>query len=159
MATRVLKRVPGFLSLLALVLLAGVPDVAAEPAADLTVTVIHAKRGPPFLHPALKPMWTTLQKSFGDKFAHYDQISTASRRLALGERLTVSTPDGGTFSAIYQGVTESKGLLRIHLEFGDFRTKVRVHDGGVFFQAGKRHQGGTLVVAVSAALRGAGAHD
>ena len=67
-------------------------------------------------------------------------------------RVEVSLPEGGTFAAIYGGVTPEKGLLRVSLEYGDFRTKVRIHDGGVFFQAGKKVREGTLVIAIKAEL-------
>lgn len=134
------------------VLLTGSVRVDADPKASLTVTVIHARKGPPFLHEDLKPMWETLKKTFGDKFGYYDKVEHKVRQVAKLGKTVVKMPDGERFAAIYKGITPNKGLLRIALEYGDFRTKVRIHDGGLFFQAGKKYKGGVLVVAVQARL-------
>jgi len=127
-------------------------EAEAGPSAEVTLTVILARREPPKLHPGLQKMWDTLRRSFGDKFAYFDLAGESSRRLAEGERIETVLPNGDRFAAIYQGVTEEKGLLRVHLEMGEFRTKVRVHDGGTFFQAGRRHGDATVLIGVRAAL-------
>lgn len=124
----------------------------ADPKASLTVVVIHAKKGPPFLHPDLKPLQDTLKKTFGDKYGYYDKLKDTTRQVARLGKTSLDMPDGERFAAIYKGITPNKGLLRIALEYGDFRTKVRIHDGGLFFQAGKKHDGGVLVVAIKATL-------
>jgi len=127
-------------------------DAWADPPARLEVTVIQAKAGPPYLHPELKGLWTTLKKTFGDKFSYYQKIASRQGVVANGQSVSVPLPDGTVFEATYSGVTDKKNLLRVHLAFGEFRTKVRIHDGGVFFQAGRKYDRGTLVIAVSAAL-------
>lgn len=134
------------------VMLAGALPVYADPAASVTVTVIHARKGEPYLHEALKPLWETLRKTFGAKFDSYDQVSSQTRTLAVDQRFELSMPNGDSFAAIYGGITPEKGLLRISLEYGDFRTKVRIHDGGMFFQAGRSWKGGTLVLAIKASI-------
>jgi hypothetical protein len=120
--------------------------------ARVTVTVILAKKEPPHLHPALQPLWDTLKQSFGDKFGNFDQVGETTRTVDEGQPVETTLPTGERFAAIYGGVTPDKGLLRVNVEMGEFRTKVRIHDGGVFFQAGKRFKDGTLIVAVRAAL-------
>jgi len=127
-------------------------DAEAQPRAQVTLTVILAQREPPKLHPGLQKMWDTLRRSFGDRFSHFDLAGETTRVLAEGDRVETTLPNGERFAAIFRGVTEEKGLLRVHLEMGEFRTKVRVHDGGVFFQAGKRHGNATILVGVRAAL-------
>ncbi len=127
-------------------------SAAADPKATVSVTVILAKKGPPHLHPALQPMWDTLRQTFGEKFASYDVHDQTSRKVDPGTPVDVMLPNGVKFSATYSGVTPDKGLLRVNVDMGDFQTKVRIHDGGVFFQAGQKHDGGTLVVAVRATL-------
>jgi len=124
----------------------------ADPKAAVTITVIHAKKGPPFLHQDLKPMWKTLKGTFGDKFGYYDKVQRETREVAKLGKTGLKMPDDERFSVIYKGVTPQKGLLRIAIEYGDFRTKVRIHDGGLFFQAGKKYDGGILVVAVHVRL-------
>jgi len=130
-----------------------VPLVAeADPRATVAVTVIHAKKGQPYLHDGLKPLWDTLKKTFGDKFTHYNLLSKKQRQVAKYGKVRLKIPDGERFAVIYKGVTPKKGLLRVALEYGDFRTKVRIHDGGLFFQAGKKYRGGVLLVAITATL-------
>lgn len=138
-------------TILAAAVLGTTADAAAEaPAVRFEITVIQAKAGPPYLNPELKPLWSTLKKTFGDKYAHYQKVTARSGTVADGEALSVPLPDGTVFKATYTGVTDKKRLLRVHLAFGEFRTKVRIHDGGVFFQAGRKYEGGTLIIAVSA---------
>lgn len=142
-------------TILAAAVLGATADAAADaPAARFEITVIQAKSGPPFLNPELKPLWSTLKKTFGDKYAHYQKVTARSGVVADGQALSVPLPDGTVFEATYNGLTDKKRLLRVHLAFGEFRTKVRIHDGGVFFQAGRKFDGGTLIIAVNASLVG-----
>lgn len=145
------RRFLAALALLGAVVAAALPAYA-DADASVTVTVIHARKGQPFLHEALRPLWETLQKTFGNKFDSYDQVSTETRTVAVDQRFDVRMPNGDSFAAIYGGITPEKGLLRISLEYGDFRTKVRIHDGGMFFQAGRAWKDGTLVVAIKASI-------
>jgi len=125
---------------------------AADPKAKVDVTVIHAKKGPPHLNASLQPLWDTLRQTFGEKFAHYEVLDRTSKSVDSGAPVEVKLPNGERFAAIYNGITPDKGLLRVNLEMGEFRTKVRIHDGGTFFQAGQKHDGGTLIIAIRAAL-------
>jgi hypothetical protein len=124
----------------------------ADPRATIEVTVIEARKGPPFLHDALKPMWDMLKRSFGEKFAYYGLVQATTGSVDPGGKVDVTMPGDERFSAGYEGVTPEKGLLRVSIECGDLRTKVRIHDGGTFFQAGRRLGEGTLIVAVKATL-------
>lgn len=128
-------------------------SASADPKASVSVTVIHAKKGPPHLHASLQPMWDTLRQTFGEKFSYYEVLDRSTGVVESGGAVAVNLPNGERFAAIYNGITPEKGLLRVNVEMGEFRTKVRIHDGGVFFQAGAKHDGGTLVVAVRAALQ------
>ena len=121
--------------------------------AELKITVIHAKSGEPYLSPELRPLWRTIRKTFGDQFSSYRQITSKAGVVQEGKQVTVDLPDGTTFEAMYNGVTKKAGLLRVHLAFGEFRTKVRIHSGGTFFQAGRKYDKGTLIIAVSATLK------
>lgn len=123
-----------------------------EPSAKITITVIKARKSPPFLDEVLKPIWPTLKKTFGDRFAYYEQFSTTEETLLVNQSTSAQMPGGQPFKAIYGGLSPNKGLLRVHLEFGEYRTKVRIHDGGVFFQAGSKHEKDTIVVAIKAEL-------
>lgn len=147
-------RTRGWVAGLAMVLamLAWAPEAPADPKAKVTVTVIQARKGAPFLHSSLRPLWETLTKTFGDKFTAYDLVSENVKDLAVNDFVTAPLPGQGEFKAIYGGVTPDKGLLRVSIELGELRSKVRIHDGGVFFQAGRTQAGATTVVAVRAVL-------
>lgn len=125
-------------------------EVLADPVVLVRVTVIHAKKSPPFLHDRVKPLWDTLRKTFGDRFAYYDLVSSAEREVARQGRVVVPMPDGGTFAVEYRGVTPDGRFLKLTVVHGDLTSRVRIHDQGLFFQAGKRWQGGVLIVGVQA---------
>lgn len=131
------------------VLSAGPRQASADPLVHIRVTVIHAKKSPPFLHDRIKPLWDTLRRTFGDRFASYDLVSFAEREVAKQGRVEVRMPDGGTFAVVYRGVTKDGRFLKMTIVHGDLTSRVRIHDGGLLFQAGKRWQGGVLIVGVS----------
>jgi hypothetical protein len=131
---------------------AGEAAARADPPARIAITVVEARKGPPFLHPTLKPLWEVLKKTFGDKFTSYDLVQAAEKVLASGGREEVPLPTGETFVAVYDGVGTERGLVKVAIEMGPFRTSVRIHDGGTFFQAGRTWKDGTLVIAVKASL-------
>ena len=130
----------------------GSPDVRADPRVRLTITVIHAKKTPPFLHERLKPMWETLRRTFGDRFAHYNLLSTTEKEVTKGDRVEAPTPEGGQFAVTYRGVSEDGRFVKLDIQQGALSSRVRLHNGGLVFQAGKRHEGGVLVVGVQAAV-------
>lgn len=129
---------------------AGPRQALADPLVRVRVTVVHAKKSPPFLHDRIKPLWDTLRKTFGDRFAYYDLVSSAEREVAKQGRIEVPMPDGGTFAVVYRGVTEDGRFLKMTIVHGDLTSRVRIHDQGLLFQAGKRWQGGVLIVGVQA---------
>lgn len=124
----------------------------ADPKANISITVIHAKKGAPFLHPALESIWETLKKTFGERYTSYDQISLTESELSVDEEMEVEMPDKEKFKVQYRGITENKGLLRIAITYGDFQSKVRIVSGGLFFQAGKKYKDGTLIIGIRATL-------
>ncbi len=129
---------------------AGPIEALADPVVLVRVTVIHAKKSPPFLHDRVKPLWDTLRKTFGDRFAYYDLVSSTEREVARQGRVVVPMPDGGTFAVEYRGVTADGRFLKLTVVHDDLTSRVRIHDQGLFFQAGKRWQGGVLIVGVQA---------
>ncbi len=122
----------------------------ADPIARIGVTVIHAKKSPPFLHDKVQPLWDTLRKTFGDRFAHYDLMSVVEREVAKGGRVEVPMPDGGLFMVEYRGLSKDSRFLKLSIVHDDLKSRVRLHDGGLLFQAGKRWKGGVLIIGVRA---------
>lgn len=125
---------------------------AAEPVARVEVTVLHAKKSPPFLHEKAKPYWDTLRRTFGDRFAFYDYLSSHVGELKKEERLDVAMPEGGTFTVVYQGASKDGKSALLLFQTEGLKTNVRLHDGGIVFQAGKRYKGGILIIGIKASF-------
>lgn len=125
------------------------PDAATGAAkVRCEIQVIHATRGQEFVDPALKPLSRYLRNSFGSRYQSFRQLAQHNMVLAKSERQTQRLPNGTELLLTYLDSDESR--LRLVMEVGGLKTTVRVHDGGLFFQAGRRHQGGMLIVAIRA---------
>ncbi|MBM4388624.1 MAG: hypothetical protein FJ088_12855, partial [Deltaproteobacteria bacterium] len=114
------------------------------------ITVIYAQKKSPYLNKNLKPLWKYLSESFGGKFDWFELIETKNMVLKMDEKMEHELPNGDKMAMTFAGVTENKKLLRIHLEIADLQTKVRVKDGALFFQAGRKHKNGIIILAIKA---------
>ncbi len=112
------------------------------------IQIIHATRGKPFVDPTLKPLKRYLENSFGSKYQSFKQVSKRSMPLSRGQRSSEALPNDTQLSLTYLGGDGSR--LRLLMEVGGLKTRVKVHNGGLFFQAGRRYKGGMLIVAVRA---------
>lgn len=148
----VVPRISLFLGIFIVLVLAWSQEASADPPALVRVSVIHAKKGPPFLHDGVKPLWDTLRKTFGGRFAYFDLLSSTERHVEKQGRVEVRMPDQGMFAVVYRGVSEDGRFVKVTIEHDDLKSRVRIHDGGLFFQAGKRWQGGVLIVGVRVTL-------
>ncbi len=113
------------------------------------IQIIHATRGKPFVDPTLKPLKRYLENSFGSRYQSFKQLSKRSMPLSKGQRSTEALPNKTQLSLTFLGSGDSN-RLRLMMEVGGLKTRVKVHNGGLFFQAGRRHKGGMLIVAIRA---------
>lgn len=146
-----MTRLFGWLLLVA-VLIFSTNRALAEQRANIEITVIEAREGPPYLHESLKPMWELLKRSFGEKFTYYELLHTSSKTASAGEKIETTVPNSDSLTVIFEGVTEEKGLIRLTVEGGELKTKVRLRDGATFFLAGRKLKEGVLVIGIKAKL-------
>ena len=110
------------------------------------VQIIHAKKEAGKVDPALEPISRYLTRSFGSRYRSFKQLNRTSMRLPVNAVGTEALPNKTTLRLVYLGSEEN--LLRLEMSVGELKTNVKVHDGGLFFQAGRSYQNGMLIVAI-----------
>ena len=134
--------------MMALALLAGPEPNAGEKIGSVRceIQVIHATRGTPFVDPSLKSLKRYLTRSFGNRYQSFQQVSSGRLVIRKDQRRTRKLPNSTELGLTYLGSDAS--LLRLVMEVSGLKTQVKIHDGGLFFQAGRAYKGGMLVVAI-----------
>ncbi|MFH1531598.1 MAG: hypothetical protein ABIK09_12795 [Pseudomonadota bacterium] len=126
---------------------------AAEPEAHCKVRVILAKEGAGGLDPAIeRPLKQYLTKSFGARYQGFDLLDTATLDVTRGKRGEIPLPDGTWLRLTYLG--NQGEFIKLSMEMPGVKTLVRIRDGGLFFQAGHKHKGGMMILAISATTTG-----
>ena len=110
------------------------------------VQVIHATKGSAYVDPSIRPLSRYLKNSFGSRYTRFRRLEKSTLTLKLKERGAQSLPNSTRLNLTYLGIEES--LLRLVMEVGGLKTTVKVHEGGLFFQAGRKYKSGMLIVAV-----------
>ena len=110
------------------------------------VQIIHAKKEAGVDDPALEPISRYLTRSFGSRYRSFKQINRTSMLLPIHAVGTETLPNKTTLRLKYLGSEEN--LLRLEMSVGDLKTNVKVHNGGLFFQAGRTYRNGMLIVAI-----------
>ena len=110
------------------------------------VQIIHAKKESGDADPALTPISRYLKRSFGSRYRSFKQLNRTSMQLRVNAVGTESLPNNTTLRLKYLGSEEN--LLRLEMSVGDLKTNVKVHNGGLFFQAGRSYRNGMLIVAI-----------
>ena len=124
------------------------PDGLTARKVRCDIQVIHATSGQNFVDPQLKPISRYLKNSFGARYQSFRQLGRSSLSLAKKQKGRHMLPNDTKLLLTYLGASDS--LLRIVMEVGGLKTTVKVHDGGLFFQAGRKYKGGMLIVAIRA---------
>jgi hypothetical protein len=114
------------------------------------IQVIHATRGDHHMDPKLQPIARYLNRSFGTRFQSFKLMNSSRLVLTKSQTGQESLPNKTTLSLTYLGV--ERALLRLDMAVGGLKTRVKVHDGGLFFQAGRSYKKGMLIVAIRAKL-------
>jgi len=122
---------------------------SAQPAPKLTITMVLARAEPGAADPSLGPLAPMLRKSFPDH-RHFRLLGSTTLQASQAKAEAVLLPNGSSLLLTYRG--SEKGYLRLDLAIPPrLKTSVRVAPGGTFFQAGLPHDGGILVLAITAA--------
>ena len=139
-----------FLALLAFVATQGhaTTDTDQPKSVRCEVSVILATNGAPDVAPELRPLKRYLENSFGNRYTRFEQLASHRLLLAADRRSELALPNDTSLGLTYLGVEGE--LLRLTMDLAGLKTTVKVHDGGLFFQAGRKFRDGMLVVAIRA---------
>ncbi len=135
-------------ALLAFLALVAADQPKADPPQQIRceVQIILATSGAPDVAKELRPLKRYLENSFGNRYSRFEHIASHTLSLRLDQRGSLGLPNNTQLGLAYLGAEE--GLIRLTMEVGGLKTQVKVHDGGLFFQAGRRYKDGMLVVAI-----------
>ncbi len=144
-----LKR--GTLALLAgsMMLLAVAGPALAQPGdVRLKIAVIHAtKTGGP-KDPALRKVQGALEKAFGG-YTRFQQLAKHDLELPKGVKKSLALPNGQTAEFVYQGPAgANEHKVNLAVPEGRVDIDVRLPMNRVFYQAGFKHDGGILILAL-----------
>lgn len=130
-----------------LVLLAS-PAVAEATEVPLTITIIHARKGPANIDPKLKG----LVKDFkGLPFSSYELKDEATFKLELGSRGRLQLPSGAWLAVVPKNLKGDTLRLAIAIKDYKFRTTVAIQPGKTLAVGGPPYEGGALILAVTRA--------
>ena len=110
------------------------------------LTFILAAPRPTKVDKRLKAMEKDLRRAFAGRFRRFDFLSQSQPRLIAGKAHSVELPGGGEITLTYKG--REGPYLRLRIEMPGFGGDVRVRNAKRFFQAGRKHQDGTLVIGI-----------
>jgi len=110
------------------------------------IQVIWAKHGKKHIDDDLKPIAHYLRNSFGNRYERFELHSQGGFTLEKRRSGVQKLPNDSRLKLTFLGV--EKALLRLTMEVSGLKTTVKIHDGGLFFQAGRKYRGGMLVVAI-----------
>jgi len=124
------------------------PGVASAEAASAAgrITYVLAAPEPARIDERLEEMATDLKRAFGSRFKRFDDIDHTSARLQKDEASRLDLPGDGELVLTFLGTDGA--YLRVRMEMPSWKGVVRVKDGVRFFQAGRDHEDGTLVIAI-----------
>ncbi|MBM4371031.1 MAG: hypothetical protein FJ098_05215 [Deltaproteobacteria bacterium] len=136
-----------------LLLAAGPPCRAAEPAARCKVRVVLARPGGGGVDPAIRePLKGYLAGSFGTRYDAFELLDTRTLEIEHGTRGEVPLPDDSWLRLTHLG-TQGE-FIKLSMELPGVKTLIRIRDGGLFFQAGHRYRNGMMILAISATTTG-----
>ena len=114
---------------------------------SIQVQLIQAEQGKKAtIAPELAPLAKTFKRFPG--FNQFSLVKNDLMKLKLGEKGVLEAPGGKNVEITYRGV--SKGFVKLRFKLGELEMNVRVHNGGVFFHGGFKHENGRLIVAITA---------
>lgn len=112
------------------------------------IHVIHAEKGANHIDTQLKSMSRYLTRAFGNRFQSFKQVKKGQYELNLKKSNSTKLPNGTQLKLTNLGT--EKGMLRLAMEISGLKTTIKVRDGGLFFQAGRKYKKGMIIVAIRA---------
>lgn len=130
----------------ALLLLTATGARAAE-AVGLEVSVIHATRKGDGVDPKLARIRKDLEKAFGG-YTSFKQLSKSDLKLVAGRKTTLKLPNGEAAEFTYKGKEKGSHLVRLAIPRSKVEVDLRAPLEKMFYQAGIKHAGGILILAL-----------
>ncbi len=124
---------------------------AADPASvGVTVTVVLARAGTGAVEvaPELAALGPALTRAFPDH-RRFTRLGRHALVVTASGASPVTLPNGSALALRHAGLREGRHALNV--EVGGLRTTVQAAPGSTFFQAGRGHDGGMLVLAFEVA--------
>ena len=113
----------------------------------LKVAVVHATKDGNQTDPALANIQGKLKKVFG-AYTAFKQLDKAELRLTAKKGGQVSLPNGKTAAFAYAGKKGSQHQLKLTIPESNVNVDLRAPAGKMFYQAGMKHDGGILILAL-----------
>ena len=117
------------------------------PKVRITIKAIYASTGPAGIDARLNSIKAYLKEGFGQKYTSFKLIEEQSAQLKRHQAHTMQVDDYGKVSIRYKGI--SKQFLRFQAKFKDLKINIRLNDGGVFIQAGRKYRKGIIIFVVN----------
>ncbi len=133
---------------LALTLMSVTPLVAsASEGVTLKVSVVHATKNGTDTDPALANIQGSLSKVFGG-YTSFKQLDKAELRLTAQKGGQVSLPNGKTAVFAYKGKSGRQHQIKLTIPQSRVDVDLRAPARKMFYQAGMKHAGGILILAL-----------
>lgn len=133
---------------LALTLMSVTPLVAsASEGVTLKVSVVHATKGGDDIDPALANIQGSLSKVFGG-YTSFKQLDKAELRLTAQKGGQISLPNGKTAAFTYTGKSGRQHQIKLTIPQSKVDVDLRAPARKMFYQAGMKHAGGILILAL-----------
>jgi len=113
----------------------------------LKVSVIHAKKTGTEKDPALDKIVGALSKVFGG-YTSFRQLDKKALALTLEKGGEVQLPNGKTAVFAYKGKKGSQHQIKLTIPQSKVDVDLRAPAGKMFYQAGMKHDGGILILAL-----------
>lgn len=120
------------------------PALDGQNAIEVVLTVVHARPAEGGVAPELDKLSRYLVKAFPN-YKSFVRLSGSEHRLQVGAETRMSLPN--KHELVFKHTGWKDGFAALHLEVGGLDSTVNVKDGGTFFQAGRAHEGGMIVLA------------
>lgn len=123
--------------------------LAASAAGGVTlkVSVVHATKNGNQTDPALANIQGSLSKVFGG-YTSFKQLDKAELALTLQKGGTVKLPNGKTAAFAYKGKQGRQHQLKLTIPESRVNVDLRAPARKMFYQAGMKHAGGILILAL-----------
>lgn len=122
------------------------PASAAE-GVSLKVAVVHATKNGNQTDPALANIQGSLKKVFGG-YTAFKQLDKAELALTLEKGGEVKLPNGKTAAFAYKGKKGAQHQLTLTIPESRVNVDLRAPARKMFYQAGMKHDGGILILAL-----------